>query len=117
MEFMLVGFNQLNSIRQYHFEVVAEDRSRRQVTIEADLGLIRNYGIPLQELPLLCRRLLESRAKIETTVFAESDMVQYVQERAAQANASMEKRQRHRPSGSSRVGQAWRGSSSTPNNR
>jgi hypothetical protein len=111
MEFVLAGFKQFDDIRQYYFDAVGEDRSRQQVTIGADLSLIRKYGIPLQELPLLCRLLLERRAKIETTMFTESDMVQYVNERAARANASMEKRRAHRGPVSSRVGHAWRGSS------
>jgi hypothetical protein len=117
MEFVLVGFKQLNAIRQYCFNVVGQDGSRQQVIIEADLGLIRRYGIPLQELPLLCRRLLERRAKIETAVFAETDMVQYVKERAAQLQASVEKRRPHRHPVSNRVGQAWRGSSPTQDKR
>lgn len=114
MEFVLVGFDQLNTVRQYHFDAVERDGSRQEVTIEADLGLIRKYGIPLQELPLLCRLLLISRAKIEATVFAESDMLQYVNERAAQVEASMKKRSPPHHPVPSQLGQAWRGSSSTP---
>ena len=106
MEFVLTGFKQFDNIRQYHFDAVGGDRSRQQVTVGADLGLIRRYGIPLQELPLLCRRLLENRAKIETTMFAESDMIEHVKERAAQAQASMEKRRVHRRPVSNRIGQA-----------
>jgi len=106
MEFVLTGFKQFDNIRQYHFDAVGEDRSRQPVTVGADLSLIRRYGIPLQELPLLCRLLLERRAKIEATVFAESDMVQYVNERAAQMNALMEKRRTHRGPVSDRVGHA-----------
>jgi hypothetical protein len=43
-------------------------------------------------------------------MFTERDMVRYVNEREAQANALMEKRRAHRRPVSSRVGQAWRGS-------
>jgi len=114
MEFVLVGFKQLDAIRQFSFDVVGQDGTRQQVTVGADLGLIRRYGIPLQELPLLCRRLLENRAKIETTMFAESDMIEHVKERAAQAKASMEKRRAHRRPVSNRIGQAWRGSIPSP---
>lgn len=110
MEFTLVGFKQVANIRQYHFDTVGENRTRQQVTVGADLSLIRRYEIPLQELPLLCRLLLERRAKIEATVLTESDMVQIVSERAARANALTEKR-RHRGPVSDRVGHAWRGSS------
>jgi hypothetical protein len=109
MEFVLTGFKQLDNIRQYHFDAVGQDRSRQQVTVGADLSLIRKYHIPLQELPLLCRLLLERRATIEAAAFTESDMVQYVNERAARANAPAEKRRRGPVS--DRVGHAWRGSS------
>ena len=114
MEFVLVGFKQLDAIRQFSFDVVGQDGSRQQVTIGVDLGLIRRYGIPLQELPLLCRRLLENRAKIETTMFAESDMIEHLKERAAQAKASMKKRRAHRRPVSYRIGQAWRTSIPSP---
>ncbi len=113
MEFVLVGFKQLDAIRQYSFDAVGQGRSRQHVTIEADLSLIRKYGIPLQELPLLCRHLLESRATVESAVFAESDMEQYAKTRSAELQASMEKRRSHRPPVSNRIGQAWRGSPRT----
>lgn len=114
MEFVLVGFKQSDAIRRFSFNAVEKDGSRRQVTIGADLGLIRRYGIPLQELPLLCRRLLENRATVETTMFAESDMIEHVKERAAEAQASMEKRRAHRRPVSDRIGQAWRGPIPSP---
>jgi hypothetical protein len=110
MEFVLAGFRQFDNIRRFYFDAVGEDRIRQQITVGADLNLIRRYKIPLQELPLLCRRLLEGQAKIETIMFSESDMVRYANKRAAEANALMEKRRAHRPPVSPRAGQAWRGS-------
>jgi len=109
MEFVFAGFRQFDNIRRYYFDAVGEDRRPQQVTVDADLNLIRKYKIPLQELPLLCRRLLQGRAKLETIMFTESDMVRYANERAAEANALMEKRKAHRPPVPSNVGQAWRG--------
>ena len=107
MEFVLAGFRQFDNVRRYYFDAVGEDRSRQQVTVGADLNLIRRYGIPLQELPLLCRRLLEGRAKIETIMFTENDMVRYANQRATESKALMEKRRAHRPPVSNRVRQAW----------
>ena len=109
MTFVLEGVQTFNNIRRYYFDAIGEDRSRQHVTVSADLDLIRRYGIPLQELPLLCRRLLEGRTKIETTTFTEMDMAQCASERAAAENALMEKRQSRRPPAPSRDGQAWRG--------
>ncbi len=114
MEFLLSGFTQLENIRQYSFDAVGQDRVRQQVTVGADLGLIHRYGIKLQELPLLCRRLLEKRGSIEATMFAESDMMQYSNERAAELEALKEKRRDHPRPVSNRVGHAWRGSFPAP---
>ena len=109
MTLVLTGFRAFDNVRRYYFDVVEKDRSRQHVSVGADLNLIRRYGIPLQELPLLCRRLLEGRTKIETTTFTEMDMAQCASERAAAENALMEKRQSRRPPAPSRDGQAWRG--------
>jgi hypothetical protein len=110
MTFVLTEIRTFDNVRRYYFDVVAEDQSRRQVTVGADLDLIRRYRIPLQELPLLCRRLLEGHAKIETTMFTESDMQNYVSDRTAETNSLLQKRKARRPQVSNRVGQAWRGS-------
>ena len=108
MQFALAGFSQADNVRQYFFDVV-EDRNRKRVAVAADLILVHQYGIPLQELPLLCRRLLEGCMQIETIVFTEDEMARYADKRAAAASASAMKRRAHRPPVSSRVGQAWRG--------
>ena len=110
MEFVLTDVRQVDNIRWFYFDAVAENRSRQQVTVGADLDLIRKYRIPLQELPLLCRRLLEARTKIEAIMFTEGDMVRYADDRAAEVKAAMEKRRPRRPPGSSRAGEAWRSS-------
>jgi len=110
MPIVLAGTRTFDNIRKYYFDVIGEDRSRQQVTVGADLDLIRRYRIPLQELPLLCRRLLEGHAKIETIMFTESDMAQYDRERTAEANALLHKRQARRAQVSDRTGLAWRGS-------
>ena len=109
MEFVLAGFRQFDTVRQYYFDAVGDDRIRKRVAVDADLALVRRYGIPVQDLPLLCRRLLVARAKAESIMFTESDILQYAKERAAAAHASQERRRARRPPVSSRVGQAWRG--------
>ncbi|PYT19255.1 MAG: hypothetical protein DMG59_01035 [Acidobacteria bacterium] len=108
MEFVLTGFRQDTNIRRYRFEAIAADRTRKEVIVGADLGLIRKYKIPLQELPLLCRRLLEGHAEATALMFTETDMLGYANDRAAAAHAAEQKRRAHRAPTSSRVGQAWR---------
>ena len=108
MNYVLVDSRQFGTVRRFYFDAIAQG-SRHEVTVEVDLKLVHKHKIPLQELPLLCRRLLEGRTKIETTTFTEMDMAQCASERAAAENALMEKRQSRRPPAPSRDGQAWRG--------
>jgi hypothetical protein len=110
VEFVLAGFRQFEAVRQFYFDAVGADRTRRRVSVDADLDLVRRYRIPVQELPLLCRRLLDARAKAESITFTESDIAQYSRERTAASKALLDRRRAHRPPSSNRVGQAWRGS-------
>jgi hypothetical protein len=61
MQFILTGFTQDREFRVFAFEGIAADRVRTPFTVRADLGLSRTYGIRLQELPLMCRAVLELR--------------------------------------------------------
>ena len=62
MEFMLTGFRQDNNVRRYTFQGIDTDRKRSEFTVGVDLSLVRKYRIPMQELPLLCRGVLQSRS-------------------------------------------------------
>ena len=59
LEFILTGFKQTQNVRHYQFQVIGADRTRRDVSVDADLDVMRKHGISIQEMPLLCRRLLE----------------------------------------------------------
>src|SRR5580658_91337 len=61
MQFILTGFTQDREFRVFAFEGIAADRVRTPFTVKADLALSRTYGIRLQELPLMCRGILEQR--------------------------------------------------------
>ena len=65
MQFILKGFTQQREFRVFAFEGIATDRVRSQFTVRADLALSRRYGIRLQELPLICRVVLERREEGE----------------------------------------------------
>ena len=111
MDFVLTGFRQDSNVRRYAFQAIAADHTRKEITVEADLGLIRKHRIPLQELPLLCRRLLEGHAattRSNALMFTEKEMLGYVADRAAAQAAAELKKRAHRMPSSSRVGHAWR---------
>src|SRR6202167_1878636 len=77
MQFTLIGFTQDMGFRVFAFERTGEDRTRTKCTVKADLALIRRYGIQIQELPLLCRSLLERRdeaSDAQAFTFTEEEM-------------------------------------------
>jgi hypothetical protein len=121
MEFVLVGFREEQGARRFTFEGIASDRTRKQYTVSADLGMLRKYQIPVQELPLLCRRLLEREStadQITALQFTEQLMREY-HDRCAdlKREADLKKRAHKRPPPSNATGQAWRtglGQLSTP---
>ena len=110
MQFILTGFTQDMGFRVFAFEGVKTDRTRVQYTVRADLGLIRKHGIRVQELPILCRGLLDTRGENEekrALVFSEDDMQLQAKDRElARETAGMRKPPR-RPAGTN-VGAAGR---------
>ena len=58
MVFALMGFTNEHNLRRFTFELAGSGPPRTTVVVEADMALARKYEIPLQELPLLCVRLL-----------------------------------------------------------
>ena len=61
MQYVLTGFSNDMEFRVFAFDAVGDDRIRTEYLVRADLTLVRKYGIKLQELPLLCRGVLEQR--------------------------------------------------------
>src|ERR1700742_791539 len=61
MDYLLNGFTSDLGFRVFRFEGIEADKRRTEFSVRADLALIKGFGIRIQELPLLCRRLLETR--------------------------------------------------------
>ena len=107
MEVLLVQFYEANGTRMFVFHCVGADRSRTTVSVSADVTLARKYDIRLQELPLLCRRLLDAipeEGLQASFTLTEAHMVAI---QAAARNVPGRKPHK-RPRPSSAVGQAWR---------
>lgn len=95
MDYLLTSYRRANSVRVLVFDEVAADRTRTEFTVSIDIGLIGKYAIGLQELPLLCRQLLEKRANAAVTrtlVFAEADMALLADERAEALRQAQQKK-------------------------
>ena len=111
MQFSLTGFSQTANVRRYTFQGVTADQTRQEVTVGVDLNLARQYGISLQELPLLCRSFLEEQSaagNIDSLTFSEVEMLGVASRRAESKREAEQKPKTQRHHRSSRVGQAWR---------
>ena len=76
LQFLLTGFTQNAGIRVYTFDGRVEAR-KVGFTVEVDLSLIPGYGIRIQDLPLLCRELLQQRTQpddVKAHIFTEQRM-------------------------------------------
>jgi len=77
MQYLLSGFTQNTGFRVFAFDGIADDWVRTSYRVRADLALARKHGIRVQELPLLCRGVLERRSDVDeqrTFTFTEGDM-------------------------------------------
>src|SRR3954469_21550229 len=95
MDFVLTGFRQDANIRRFAFQRVATDHSRTEFTVSADMALLVKHKIPLQEIPLLCRALLEDQngsGPAKAVTFSETDMLVYVQRRTTAKDEADRKR-------------------------
>jgi hypothetical protein len=108
MHFVLGGFRQSDHTRRHYFDAIDEDHHRKRVTVDADVDLVRKSRISLQELPLLCRQLLEEYPSVTSVNFTEPEMALCADKRAA-ASGAIEHRPARKRSLVKSAGQAWRG--------
>jgi hypothetical protein len=122
MQFILTGFTQDTGFRVFAFEGVAVGQIRTVFTVKADLALSRRYGIAMQELPLLCRSLLDRQDETSENdesdklasdkhalTFSEEEMRACADKRAADRALAALKRKTPRRPIVENVGAAWRG--------
>lgn len=115
MEFLLTGFTHEKDFRVFSFECIGTDRVWTKCTVRADLSVTRKYGIALQELPLLCRGLLDRREMAEahpggdnvSITFTEDEIRTLSDERAA-ARAAIPRRKPPTRPAPDQLGAAWR---------
>jgi hypothetical protein len=113
MQFILTGFTQDTAFRVFQFDFVGAAQPRTQFTVRADLGLIRRYGIRLQDLPLLCRGVLEGReetGEARAFTFTEEKMDLHMKDAAAAKEIAAQRKKPARRPMNENLGAAWRGS-------
>ncbi len=111
MQYVLTGFTPDTGFRVFAFEGIEADRTRTEFTVRADLDLSRRHGIRVQELPLLCRGLLERRLEGEqerTLTFTEEEMLLHAKNCAAEREAAHKRKSLRRPPPPSQVASGWR---------
>ncbi len=111
MQFALTGFKQDTGFRVFAFECTAADRTRTEYTVRADLALTRKYGIQMQDLPLLCRGLLERHegGLQHAITFTEEEMCLHAQTcREARNTALLKRKSARLPATTSQTGAGWR---------
>ena len=116
MQFILNGFSQEMEYRIFAFDCVRSDRTRTPYTVRIDLALSRRYGIRLQELPLLCREVLERRDENEETrafTYTEKDMSLFADSAAAKTKAA-HRGKPPRPPATEVFGSAWGATARVP---
>jgi|HubBroStandDraft_6_1064221.scaffolds.fasta_scaffold3038880_1 hypothetical protein len=108
MTFTLTGFKEGNGLRRFVFQGTAADRSRTTVVVGADVSLARKHDIRLQELPLICLRLLESldTEGLVSPITLTEDHMTAIQTAARSAAEKKPHKPPRRPS--PETGQAWR---------
>jgi hypothetical protein len=66
LQFVSTGFTEAAGFRVFAYEVLSPDRVRTRFTVRVNLASTRQFGIQLQELPLMCMGIVE-RSVMENT--------------------------------------------------
>jgi len=108
--FILKGFSQVMEFRVFEFEGLTANSVRASFTVSIDLALARKYGIRLQELPLLCKGVLDQCGEGEesrTFIYTEEHMSEYASGIALRMEAAKHRKPPRQPA-ADRNGTAWR---------
>jgi hypothetical protein len=108
-QFLLTGFTRAGGIRIYAFEGRTDAR-RIDYTVEVDLALIPRYGIRIQDLPLLCRELLQHQAQpdeIGAVVFTEQRMRSHAEKLAVAREEAEQSKKRPRHLATAHAETGW----------
>jgi hypothetical protein len=113
MKFLYMGFShETTGVRLYSFEGVASPDSRKGFLVTADIALLTKHCVHIQDVPMMCLRLLESSAEtepqLESLVLTESDMLTHMRAKAAEKTAKKKSKRPFRPASAVALTMAWR---------
>jgi hypothetical protein len=80
MNFAFKGFFQDGTFRVFSFEAGPKDLAQGSFWVRADMNLARKHKIQVQELPLLCRAVLEDHTTVSgehTVTYTGAEMLQH----------------------------------------
>jgi hypothetical protein len=100
MQYILTGFTEKLGFRVFAFDYVSKEKVRSSYVVKTDLALTRKYGIRMQELPLLCRSVLERKEEgneQHSHVYSEADMRAYADVRSVREAAVVRRKIPRRP--------------------
>jgi hypothetical protein len=93
MQYSLTGFTLEAGCRVFAFQSVEPHKVRTTCKVRIDLALARNYGIMVQELPLLCLELLaRQEGVLSALTFTEDDMRANANVRAADKEEALRRK-------------------------
>ena len=101
MKLAYMGFrHETTGVRLYSFEGIIAEGKRKYFLVTADLALLFKHHIRIQDVPMMCLRLLESFAEAEPQprllALTEADMAAHVRAKTAETEKAMSAR-RKRP--------------------
>ena len=106
MIYAFTGFSQEGTYRVFSFELLPRSPGRGAFQVRADIADARRYRIPLQELPILCRGVLENRHETDTShqaTYSAADMLAHANARET-AEENRKARRRFVPRRTTAVG-------------
>ena len=92
-----MGFaHKTTGIRQYNFQGLIPDGTRKGFFVTTDVALLTKHHIQIQEVPMMCLRLLEGAAEaqpqLEFFILTEADMLAHISAKAAIKEQATSKR-------------------------
>jgi len=97
VKLLYMGFaHKTTGIRQYNFQGLIPDGTRKGFFVTTDVAMLTKHHIQIQEVPMMCLRLLESAAEaqpqLELFILTEADMLAHISAKAAIKEQATSKR-------------------------